>query len=130
MGKKVDIIGAGSSGAVTAIALKRQGFEDRITKNHTKAGEMDAIAVLRSKLHHTLMQAVGNAGIKSYGGKKIMDLVQTNDDVTVHFEDGSNVIADFVVGADGIHSITRRLLFPEAAKPEVVGTGYVGVVDL
>ncbi|KAJ3289599.1 hypothetical protein HDU79_003903 [Rhizoclosmatium sp. JEL0117] len=202
MGKKVAIIGAGLSGAVTAIALKRQGFEptlydkvdpieklkeslrngeyngiqfgelggaivlmsnglktlkhlgllepvlqlqeypilemyfmlidgsDRITKNHTKAGEMDAIAVLRSKLHHTLMQAVGNAGIKSYGGKKIKDLVQTSDDVTVHFEDGSNVIADFVVGADGIHSITRRLLFPEAAKPEVVGTGYVGVVDL
>ncbi|ORY51049.1 FAD/NAD(P)-binding domain-containing protein [Rhizoclosmatium globosum] len=202
MGKTVAVIGSGLAGAVTAIALKRQGFEptlydkvdpiqylkdtlksgeptgiqfgevgggvsllgngikalghlglldaikqfridpmnemnyllidgrDRISKKTQKKGEVESIQILRSKLHASLMKAANTAGVKVFGGKKLKTLTQTENDVTVEFEDGTKVTADFVVGADGIHSATRRSVFPEAAKPEVWATGFVGVVGL
>ncbi|KAJ3293932.1 hypothetical protein HDU79_011774 [Rhizoclosmatium sp. JEL0117] len=203
MGKTVAVIGSGLAGAITAIALKKQGFEptlydkvdplevlketvrtgevlgiqfgevggdltilgngikalqhlglqsvldeiqsdesleemsfllldgsDRIPKKTQKKGEVKPVQVLRSNLHAALMKAVHKAGIKAFAGKKIANLTQTENDVTVTFEDGTIVVSDFVVGADGIHSKTRRLLFPDAPKPEAFATGYVGVLDI
>ncbi|KAJ3057768.1 hypothetical protein HDU99_007140, partial [Rhizoclosmatium hyalinum] len=101
---------------------------DRIPKK-TQKGDIAAIPVLRSKLHAALMRAAHSMGIKAFGGKKIKNLTQTDDEVTVEFEDGSQVVANIVVGADGIHSVTRQLLFPNAPKPEVFATGHIGVVD-
>ncbi|KAJ3071150.1 hypothetical protein HDU99_002489, partial [Rhizoclosmatium hyalinum] len=103
---------------------------DRIPKKTQKKGEVKPVQVLRSNLHAALMKAVHKAGIKAFAGKKIANLTQTEDDVTVTFEDGTVVVSDFVVGADGIHSKTRRLLFPDAPKPEAFATGYVGVLDI
>ncbi|KAJ3278027.1 hypothetical protein HDU79_001916, partial [Rhizoclosmatium sp. JEL0117] len=103
---------------------------DGVSKTTDKEGEMQSIHVLRSRLYAILMETAKRLGIETYGSKKIKNLVQTSDDVTVEFEDGSTIVADFVVGADGIHSVTRRLLFPDAPRPEVIGTGYVGVFDI
>jgi len=48
---------------------------------------------------------------------RLVDLVQERDRVTARFENGSSVEADVVVGADGIHSRARHLLFgPEKAR--------------
>ncbi|KAJ3073704.1 hypothetical protein HDU99_001860, partial [Rhizoclosmatium hyalinum] len=196
------IIGSGLAGAVTAIALKRQGFEptlydkvdpieslkesirkaepvsiqfgevggglsilgngvkglthlglksvidqvqnedplqemnfllldgsDRVPRKTQKKGDVQSIQVLRSKLHYALMKAVTAAGIKAFAGKKIKTLVQSDNDVTVEFEDGTKTVSDYVVGADGIHSPTRKLIFPDAPKPECFGVGYVGACD-
>ena len=45
------------------------------------------------------------------------------DGVTVQFSDGSTVRYDVVVGADGLYSTTRAMLFPEARGPELTGQG-------
>ncbi|KAJ3293359.1 hypothetical protein HDU79_000395 [Rhizoclosmatium sp. JEL0117] len=100
---------------------------DRITRSPSK---IKSIRLLRSGLHATLMKAVSSAGIKTFGAKKLKSLVQSETNVTVTFEDGSAVVADFVVGADGIHSMTRRLVFPDAPPPTLFGAGFVGIVDL
>ncbi|ORY51094.1 FAD/NAD(P)-binding domain-containing protein [Rhizoclosmatium globosum] len=71
---------------------------DRIGQKTQKKGEVESYQVLRDS---------------NFGGKRIKNLEQTADDVTVQFEDGTVVVADIVVGAD-----------------EAFGTGYVGVVDL
>ena len=41
--------------------------------------------------------------------------------VTVRFSDGTEDRSDLVIGADGIYSQTRSMIFPEAPKPEFVG---------
>jgi salicylate hydroxylase len=53
-------------------------------------------------------------------GHKLVDLGQENERVTARFENGASVEADLLVGADGIHSRVRALVFgPE--KPRFTG---------
>ncbi|KAI0838506.1 hypothetical protein F5Y06DRAFT_268252 [Hypoxylon sp. FL0890] len=41
-------------------------------------------------------------------GKKVIQVVETEDEVRVHFEDGSTAAGDILVGADGVHSVVRE----------------------
>ncbi|KAI1407792.1 putative monooxygenase [Hypoxylon sp. FL1857] len=43
-------------------------------------------------------------------GKHAVRIEETNDSVTVHFEDGTSATGDILVGADGPHSPTRKYL--------------------
>ncbi|KAJ3060151.1 hypothetical protein HDU98_003842 [Podochytrium sp. JEL0797] len=103
---------------------------DRITRNQTsqKAGK-DQITCLRSSLHALLMKAASDLGVKTFVGKTLTSLVESSDSVTLGFADATFITTDLVVGADGIHSMTRQLLFPEVPKPVLWITGYIGVLD-
>ena len=51
-------------------------------------------------------------------GRSVHGLSQHDDTVTVDFDDGSAGRYDLVIGADGIHSTVRRLLFgTDAVRP-------------
>src|SRR6185436_15633560 len=53
-------------------------------------------------------------------GHKLVDLMQKGERVVARFENGASVEADLLIGADGIHSRARHLLFgPE--KPRFTG---------
>lgn len=56
-------------------------------------------------------------------GSECVGLEQQPDRVVARFADGRSLAFDLVVGADGIHSTVRSLLFPEG---EPVYAGYVG----
>ncbi|KAJ3279805.1 hypothetical protein HDU79_000266 [Rhizoclosmatium sp. JEL0117] len=103
-------------------ALKEQNLmlidgSDRVVRkiNHQEP----PIYTLRYRIHQAMVKATTGAGIKLFGAKKIKNLSQTEDKVTVTFDDGTKVDSDFVVGADGIHSKTRKLLFPVKSKEQV-----------
>ncbi|KAJ3279688.1 hypothetical protein HDU79_000372 [Rhizoclosmatium sp. JEL0117] len=102
---------------------------DRMVRKFTH-DDQKPMHTLRHRLHQAVVNAATGAGIKLYGAKKIKNLTQTEDEVTVEFEDGTTVVSDFVVGADGIHSKTRKLLFPDAPEPEVKGTGKIALVNI
>src|SRR5262249_22496634 len=44
--------------------------------------------------------------------------------VVVHFTDGSSAEGDFVIGADGVHSVVRRHVIPDGPQP--FDTGLIG----
>ncbi len=44
-----------------------------------------------------------------------------DDKVHVRFSDGSEGSYDLVIGADGVHSQTRAMVFPEAETPQFTG---------
>ncbi|MDB5728150.1 MAG: 6-hydroxynicotinate 3-monooxygenase [Noviherbaspirillum sp.] len=54
-------------------------------------------------------------------GKRLVDLAETDTEVTLRFADGSQAEADLVIGADGINSVVRELLFG-ASPPIYSGT--------
>ncbi|ORY38222.1 FAD/NAD(P)-binding domain-containing protein [Rhizoclosmatium globosum] len=98
-----------------------------------KAGETDTrlltpLHILRSKI---LIQACHRVGIKTHVGKKLVGVTQDENSVTATFADGTTATSDLLIGADGIHSATRRNVFGENLTAKFTGeTGYIGVVNI
>lgn len=69
----------------------------------------DLVRILCSKAEET-----GRVEMKF--GKKIEELKQAEKVVTVRFQDGEEGVFDVVIGADGLHSRTRSLVFGEEAS--------------
>lgn len=53
--------------------------------------------------------------------KRVWDFRQTGEGVQIRFADGTEISTDFVVAADGIHSIFRQMLLP---KSQIRFAGY------
>jgi salicylate hydroxylase/6-hydroxynicotinate 3-monooxygenase len=63
----------------------------------------------RGDLHAALASAVPDAVVKL--SHKLVGLDQTSDGVRMSFANGATATADAVVGADGVHSVVRDILF-------------------
>lgn len=74
----------------------------------------------RAVLHTILNDAVVKAGITIRMGTTVEAIDQTGDGVNVTFSDGSTGNYALVVGADGVNSVVRGMVFPQA-KPEYSG---------
>ncbi|KAJ3060094.1 hypothetical protein HDU99_006076, partial [Rhizoclosmatium hyalinum] len=86
------------------------------------------VQIMRSKLHSIFIQACQKAGIKVFTGKKLVGVTEVESGVIAQFADGTTATGDFLVGADGIHSATRRAIFGEATKADFTGViGHIGV---
>lgn len=76
------------------------------------------IQVERSHLLNILYEEIKKKDISIFFNYKLRDLKQSSKNVTLLFENGSEVTTDFCIGSDGIFSKTRRILFPNAPKPK------------
>ena len=67
-------------------------------------------------------------------GKRLERLTELSDGVHLNFEDGTSVVADVVVGCDGIRSKAKESMLPEEheqTKPRYSGMyGYRAVLDM
>jgi len=79
--------------------------------------------ILRPVLHRILSDATKADGVPVRLGVSLESIEQAPDTVTVRLSDGSTADYDLVVGADGIHSSLRAMLFPDAPKPAFTGQG-------
>jgi len=67
---------------------------------------------------------------RMHAGHKLVSLADRGDRVTLQFDNGTQAEADFVVGADGIHSTVRGILLG-AEKPRYTGCiAYRGLVPM
>lgn len=71
---------------------------------------VQGVAVHRAALQQALLGALHEAGGTLEFGCEATALTAETNAVTVTFANGSTHTADLVVGADGLHSTTRRLL--------------------
>ncbi|WP_172328875.1 FAD-dependent monooxygenase [Mangrovicoccus sp. HB161399] len=61
-------------------------------------------------------------------GRRLASFVQDDAGVTLVFEDGSTARHDAVIGVDGIHSVVKRQLHPDATRTHYSGVAmYRGV---
>jgi 2-polyprenyl-6-methoxyphenol hydroxylase-like FAD-dependent oxidoreductase len=77
--------------------------------------------MLRAILHEVLAGAAEGAGAMVRRGLTVATLDDAGEHVDVTFTDGSSGAYDLVVGADGIRSSVRRVVFGEEPQPEFRG---------
>ena len=80
-----------------------------------------AVLLSRFVLHSLLYKTAVENGIEVNYNKKLIAITEDKHRVTAHFADGTQAEGTLLIGADGIHSATRQLTFPDAPKPAYVG---------
>lgn len=99
----------------------------RSEESTLSAGRIDSedIELLRDDLVHLMSSAIGD--VEYLFGNSIRSLEQSPQGVTVDFTNAATQEFDLVIGADGLHSITRELAFgPESECITHLGT-YLSV---
>ncbi|KAJ1540590.1 hypothetical protein HK405_011241 [Cladochytrium tenue] len=89
--------------------------------------------ILRSSIVRAMYKALNSAGVFMRAGKKLVAIDQPTDGslgVVAHFEDGSKAYGDILIGADGINSATRAILFPDSKPTRTQFSGYFAVAPL
>ncbi|AMN41074.1 FAD-dependent oxidoreductase [Rhodoplanes sp. Z2-YC6860] len=79
--------------------------------------------ILRPVLHRILSEATRASGAAVRLGVSVARFEQRDEGVSAVLSDGAEFSADLVIGADGIHSGMREMLFPDAPAPALTGQG-------
>jgi len=118
--------------------IEREGFCSDGTKICDPAGKVlfatpatrqlgsaipNGCGIMRPVLHVILSEATLAAGANVRVGLTVETLENAKSGVRVTFSDGSHAKYDLVVGADGIGSRVRSLMFPDAPQPQFTGQG-------
>ncbi|MER7546400.1 flavin-dependent oxidoreductase [Spirillospora sp. NPDC127506] len=75
---------------------------------------------LQGLLYRAVVERLGADAVRT--GHRLTGFEQDAGGVTAWFADGSHARGDVLVGADGIHSATRSILFPDEGPPRWSGT--------
>lgn len=82
-----------------------------------------AIGIARSTFGDLLRGRAEDAGVHLRCGMTVAALADGDAGAEVRFSDGSTGSYDVVVGADGLRSSVRGMVFPEQADPTFIGQG-------
>lgn len=86
-------------------------------------GLPDGGGILRPLLHGILARKTRAVGTRVDLGVTFSSIENTAREATVHFTNGDMGRYDLIVGADGINSKVRTLIFPNCSKPRFTGQG-------
>ena len=84
--------------------------------------------IMRPVLHDILSTKVRAVGVDVRLGVTVATLDQDESGVDVVLSDGTTARYDLVVGADGIFSAMRAMIFPDAPKPKFTDQGCWRIV--
>ena len=96
--------------------------------NHKQRFGADTIAIKRGEINKILREEVDAQGIKIEWKKRLKDIqiAKKGNSTMASFEDGTKSHGDFLVGCDGINSLTRQIVMPDASKPQYTGSFVIG----
>ncbi len=83
---------------------------------------LDIVQIMRDELEMILYEEAKNLCEFRFNNS-LMGISQDNDEIEFSLKDGTKDTCDVLIGADGLHSITRTLAFPESA----VEKNYLGI---
>jgi 2-polyprenyl-6-methoxyphenol hydroxylase-like FAD-dependent oxidoreductase len=93
----------------------------RVPSHRLLDGYPANLGIARPALHQVLGDAARAAGATVRLGLTVTAQRELPGAVEVVFSDGSSERFDLVIGADGVHSQTRAMLFPDAPPPSFTG---------
>lgn len=77
--------------------------------------------IARPKLYQILEREVRRTGARLRRGVTVTSFNETDSGITVEMTDGATAVYDLVIGADGIRSQVRRMLFGDVFEPRYTG---------
>lgn len=80
----------------------------------------------RADLHAALVEAVDPAALEL--GRRLVGTTDENGEIELRFADGTTTTADVVIGADGIHSRVRHILFGDQPLHFTGRVAYRGII--
>lgn len=80
----------------------------KVLGTSTPKYELPLVCIHRADLHSTLLKRLDSQ--KLYARHKLQSLMPIGENVQLEFEQGRQVEADVVIGADGIRSVVRQVL--------------------
>src|SRR5262249_37443003 len=83
------------------------------------------VTLMRGAFSRVLRDAAAQLGVRFEFGKSVESVHEHNGEVRVRFSDGSSATGYSPIGADGIHSGTRKGALPDAPRPT-----YTGIINL
>ena len=95
-----------------ATSLNRDAITGAVTNNHPLGDATEKrygapyLTLHRGDLHAALADIVPAASV--HRGKRLVRIAEEGAKVALGFADGSEVLADAVIGADGVHSLVRE----------------------
>jgi 2-polyprenyl-6-methoxyphenol hydroxylase-like FAD-dependent oxidoreductase len=93
-----------------------------VNREMAKRFSRPAVNVRRATLNEAILARAEREGVDVAFGKRLVRIEDRADrPIAVHFEDGSSAEGDFVIGADGVHSETRRHVVPDGPLPFDMG---------
>jgi 2-polyprenyl-6-methoxyphenol hydroxylase-like FAD-dependent oxidoreductase len=106
---------------LTYISAKGKRIGGRPYEPHTKFAGLPR-TMTRGRLVQLMYDEMADRRINIEYGKRLTDARTTPDgQVVACFEDGTDATGDLLVGADGIHSVTRMVIDREATVPRYTG---------
>jgi 2-polyprenyl-6-methoxyphenol hydroxylase-like FAD-dependent oxidoreductase len=119
----LDALGLAAEVAARGVRIRRQRVADHTGRVlfDLDVGEIwgdvgPCLAVHRTDLHEVLLAGAKEVPVRWQ--RTVRAVTDTDDGVTVVFDDGTQTVYDLVIGADGVHSAVRSLVFgPHAARP-------------
>ncbi|KAJ3100928.1 hypothetical protein HK100_004633, partial [Physocladia obscura] len=87
--------------------------------------------IMRMHLQRAVGMACNEAGVKYLLRKKLVRIEERRDGVTAFFTDGTSDSGDILVGAEGVHSVTRKAVFGDEYKEVFANIiTHVGITEL
>jgi 2-polyprenyl-6-methoxyphenol hydroxylase-like FAD-dependent oxidoreductase len=115
-------ISAEGSPAPRMIISSANGKRLGEVRNGARAGLTESVIIRRGVLQQRLHEAALSQGVTIHFGKQLHGIEVLGDHgVIASFEDGTTARGDFLVGCDGVHSRTRRIINPGAPQPTYTG---------
>lgn len=98
-----------------------------VANGNTLADGTTSTTIKRGALHRALRDQAAERGVQIETGKRLLSAeTGTDGRVRARFDDGSEASADLLIGADGVHSVVRRSIAPDAPAPRYSGMLSLG----
>ena len=111
LGIKEEVTAAGSFlSSFTVYDQKGKQITKTDSVSVSKKYGLDNFTIHRADLHELLVSKIDHNNI--YTNRRAESILQNGNDVTIRFKDGSTHQTNFVIAADGIHSLIRKQLLP------------------
>ena len=132
--RALETLGLADQVLARAVCMSHQRLRDHTGRQLAEielakmwGGVGPCVGIARRELHRVLLEST--AGVQVRLGTSVTGLSQHDDKVQVVFTDGSTGTYDLVVGADGIHSGVRHLLFGDIAPRHLGQVSWRFLVD-
>ncbi len=117
-----DLVRAGGFPTPSSILETDSGKQvARVPLGSTRPGAPATCTIRRSRLYAALRDEAMRRGIAFAFDKRLVAVANQGHIVEAAFADGATISAELLIGADGVHSTTRRIIDPAAPPPRYVG---------